>query len=133
MYRENPGPQYFGSPSDEIDKNWYDLLYARGVDLEEGEYRQAGFHTWEEPMGGLWRTGLDVFHQLHCLNMVRKRFDPDYYPAEDPPRLSNMHRDHCLDYIRQSLMCHADATPVRLEWRKESHFLIPKVRAIKRS
>lgn len=23
-------------------------------------------------------------------------------------------------------MCHADATPVRLEWRKQSHFLIPK-------
>ena len=23
-------------------------------------------------------------------------------------------------------MCAGDATPVRLEWRKESHFLIPK-------
>ena len=34
--------------------------------------------------------------------------------------------DHCLDYVRQSLMCSADATPVRLEWRKESQFLIPK-------
>ena len=37
-----------------------------------------------------------------------------------------METDHCLDYIRQALMCHADSTPVRLEWRKESHFLIPK-------
>jgi hypothetical protein len=34
--------------------------------------------------------------------------------------------DHCLDYIRQALMCFADSTPVRLQWRKKSHYLIPQ-------
>lgn len=31
-----------------------------------------------------------------------------------------------MDYIRQALTCNADATPVRLQWDYQSHFLIPK-------
>jgi hypothetical protein len=34
--------------------------------------------------------------------------------------------DHCLDYIRQALMCFGDSTPVRLQWRQKSHYLIPQ-------
>jgi hypothetical protein len=55
---------------------------------------------------------LDVFHQLHCLNAVRnivygtnKWYNPD-------DRQDQIHIDHCLDYIRQVLMCHADVTPI---------------------
>lgn len=33
--------------------------------------------------------------------------------------------DHCIDYIRQGIMCNGDATPVMLRWRKDSHYLIP--------
>ena len=97
MYRYTPGPTYFGPASQEIDDNWYKLLYARGVDLSEVEIEAAGMKgkTWEEPMGGLWRTGLDVFHQLHCLNMVRKALDVTYYPPEDEPRLVSMHTGKC--------------------------------------
>jgi len=128
MYRDYPEgePRYFGPPNPEIDNAWHELLYASAVDLPEEEAQTIKDFTWEEPQGGLYRTGLDVFHVLHCLDFVRRSLDTDYYKPTDVNRLYFMHRDHCLDYIRQSIMCHADATPVRLEWRKESHFLIPK-------
>jgi hypothetical protein len=95
-----PGLQYFGEPNDEIDHNWERLAYASGLDLGEEEITEAGLKetTWQEPQGGLWRTGLDAFHQLHCLNMIRKSFYPEYYKIkqdenmDDPPRLRNMHR-----------------------------------------
>lgn len=98
-----PGPQYFGEPNQEIDDNWTRLTYAAGIDLDEEEITQSGLKdkTWQEPQGGLWRTGLDVFHQLHCLNMIRKSFYPEYYEErhdhniDDPPRLLNMHRGMC--------------------------------------
>lgn len=133
LYREHHGPQFFGPPSKEIDRNWYNLLYASGVDINSVEYLQTqaelpNFKTWEEPIGELWRTGLDVFHQLHCLDHVRKTLDPWYYPSNAPSEeLAHLHRDHCLDYIRQALMCAADLTPTHFEWKAEGHYVVPKV------
>jgi hypothetical protein len=55
---------------------------------------------------------LDVFHQLHCLNMIRKALHPEYYKPMNPGEhtgdedelLGFSHIDHCVDSIRQSLM-----------------------------
>lgn len=136
LYRDmGPGPLYIGYPTPEIDHNWERLAYASGLDLNDAETEEAGLmnRTFEEPQGGLHRTALDVFHQIHCLDMIRKSFYPEYYidqkhdvNVDDPKRLRELHRDHCIDYIRQALMCHADATPVRLEWDHVGHSLIPK-------
>ncbi|KAM7205152.1 protein of unknown function (DUF3328) domain containing protein [Naviculisporaceae sp. PSN 640] len=56
---------------------------------------------------------VSVFHQLHCLNHLRKSLAAS---AASPieysyliPQLSR-HWDHCFDYLRQSLMCSADIT-----------------------
>lgn len=70
-----------------------------------------------------------MFHQLHCLDYVRKALYPEYYVQDDVDRLYWMHigkfhfpscylplltrLEHCVDYLRQALMCFADAT-VRL-------------------
>ncbi|KAI2634102.1 hypothetical protein GGS26DRAFT_589945 [Hypomontagnella submonticulosa] len=131
MYREyNPNePLYAGYPNPEIDKAWNDLIYGAGIDLPTDMIGRLKDDTWEEingGEGGMWRTGLDVFHQLHCLDYVRKALYPDYYVQEDITRLFWLHVEHCIDYIRQALMCFSDATPVRLLWRKESHYLIPQ-------
>ncbi|KAM7206081.1 protein of unknown function (DUF3328) domain containing protein [Naviculisporaceae sp. PSN 640] len=52
--------------------------------------------------------GLAVFHQLHCLNALRH----GYWAARDgiePGHLAQPgHIRHCIDYLRQSIMCHAD-------------------------
>ncbi|KAI1099047.1 hypothetical protein F4804DRAFT_345812 [Jackrogersella minutella] len=128
LYRSYPKdqPQYVGEPSPEIDKAWNMLLYGSVVDLSPELAGKMNSITWKELDGELYRTGLDVFHQLHCLDYIRKALYPDYYPQEDITRLFMMHVEHCIDYIRQALMCAADSTPVRLQWRKESHHLIPK-------
>ena len=61
--------------------------------------------------------GPDVLHNLHCLNAVRKHLDSSYYgrSMELPQEYQRMHMDHCLDMLRQSIMCHADLTPVTLK------------------
>ncbi|KAI5815372.1 hypothetical protein BZA77DRAFT_316437 [Pyronema omphalodes] len=58
---------------------------------------------------GTYVYGISMFHQLHCLNFLRFA----YYPSEVkdmPPDEVVLHRDHCLDYIRQAIMCNGDAT-----------------------
>ncbi|KAK1995763.1 hypothetical protein LX36DRAFT_561358, partial [Colletotrichum falcatum] len=29
------------------------------------------------------------------------------------------HADHCIDYIRQAIMCQGDLTPIYFEWRDD--------------
>ncbi|CAI7656875.1 unnamed protein product [Penicillium discolor] len=53
--------------------------------------------------------GVSVFHQLHCLNFLRFAYYPSSVKDMDEEEVA-FHRDHCLDYIRQVLMCHADPT-----------------------
>ncbi|KAL9610610.1 MAG: hypothetical protein Q9167_004684 [Letrouitia subvulpina] len=64
---------------------------------------------------------LEVFHNLHCLNMLRKTIYPDQYPdmvsyhdngTINHGTLQALHMDHCLDALRQSTMCESDVTPV---------------------
>jgi len=78
---------------------------------------------------------LDVFHQLHCLvsstlspwmpctranlvtqNILRKGLSPDYYHDE---KMDYEHYMHCIDSIRQSLMCSVDITPIVFKWHEE--------------
>lgn len=84
--------------------------------------------------------GLDVFHQLHCLNHLRKILYPDRYrifdnltgvnltlaidhtgllldvqnaPFDGSP---NGFVEHCVDSIRQSLMCSVDISTIYWQW-----------------
>ncbi|KAK3322987.1 hypothetical protein B0H66DRAFT_621021 [Apodospora peruviana] len=70
---------------------------------------------------------LDVFHQLHCLNMIRKALHPEYYkphaagpnPGDEDELLGPEHIDHCGDAMRQSLMCNSDVRVLVWTWNKE--------------
>ena len=59
MYRDYPKdePRYVGEPDAEVDKAWEDLLWGSGIDLPLTEAGRMAGITWEEPQGGLYRTG----------------------------------------------------------------------------
>jgi hypothetical protein len=65
--------------------------------------------------GGYFVT-LDVFHQLHCLNEIRKQIYRDHYPTQHSPSEQLEHADHCVDMLRQVLMCHGDVSIQTYEW-----------------
>jgi len=54
---------------------------------------------------------LTVFHQLYCLNLIRKGI----YGAVDMTNKDDLlgieHLDHCVDILRQSIICNSDITP----------------------
>lgn len=97
------------APSDLSDSSWQSL-FPRGV----------GFVQNPEIAPEI--SGISVFHQLHCLNSLRIAYytalnknvpvQHDDHNQHDDPH----HVRHCIDYIRQSLICHADSTmePVNL-------------------
>ncbi|RDW68187.1 hypothetical protein BP6252_09583 [Coleophoma cylindrospora] len=67
-----------------------------------------------------YMASLGFFHQLHCLNMLRKFIHLDYYKETEPDWYSQPylrgHADHCVDMLREALMCHGDTTLIVYHW-----------------
>ncbi|KAK5999395.1 hypothetical protein QM012_005520 [Aureobasidium pullulans] len=77
-------PLYFGRPSPEIDAAWADLLQYEYPAITPEEIALNPFLSHDmkrdkHPVTGKYHFALDVFHNLHCLNAVRKELDKDYY------------------------------------------------------
>ncbi|EGX90436.1 hypothetical protein CCM_06856 [Cordyceps militaris CM01] len=72
---------------------------------------------------------LDVFHQLHCLNMMRKLVYPNAYPMDltsgsDEAQDNIFHMEHCYEQLRQSLQCTSDLSTITWQWsRKQQRFI----------
>ncbi|KAL8970275.1 MAG: hypothetical protein Q9197_003891 [Variospora fuerteventurae] len=67
--------------------------------------------------GGGYLASVEVNHQLHCINFLRKSLFPDYYSPPSPhasieftdhPSMIKTHQGHCIEMLRQFAMCHAD-------------------------
>ncbi|KAL1599896.1 hypothetical protein SLS60_007701 [Paraconiothyrium brasiliense] len=105
---------YMEDPSPRVDRAWEDL-YDFGISWitpsEASQLPNATSRLVENP--SRFVTGLDVFHQLHCLNLIRKRLNPEYYVND-----THVHVEHCLDQLRQALMCSADTATIPWTWSK---------------
>jgi len=105
---------YHSPPTDEGDQAWEDL-YGFGISkIPSDQAILLPNETLATPGDDRYSVmSLDVFHQLHCLNMIRKALHPERY---GPIPLGTMddryppfdHVDHCVNSIRESLMCAAD-------------------------
>jgi hypothetical protein len=81
---------------------------------------------------GGYAAFIEVFHQLHCLNIIRQYTwlqSGNYKPEtvndtqyEDIPEIpegfrtsavaNRLQADHCIETLRLAIMCHGDVTPV---------------------
>ncbi|KAH8894624.1 hypothetical protein GQ53DRAFT_744732 [Thozetella sp. PMI_491] len=120
--------EYQGAPSDEVDQKWSDLYDMGNTLLDKDQAMLIPNKTILFPHDPNHRylVNLDVFHQLHCLNLIRQAFHPEYYKPHNPgPHagdedglLGPSHISHCIDSIRQSLMCNADISVMNWVWNE---------------
>ncbi|KAI0439382.1 hypothetical protein F4803DRAFT_564584 [Xylaria telfairii] len=103
---------YKGRPRKELDDAWGKLVDHPMI-LADYETLQA-FDATETPIKGVnghYYATIEVFHQLHCLDIIRKFIWRDYYAHidtfQDPPEAVWEHIDHCIDLLRQVLMCNS--------------------------
>lgn len=81
-------------------------------DLEKANVTSV--HLNDE-QGGYLAT-LDVFHTLHCVNKIRKMYYSGYYHDPNPLADQQEHFDHCIDLLRQVIMCHGDISLHTYSW-----------------
>lgn len=89
-----------------------------------------------EVEGSGYLASLGVFHQLHCLNYIRKQLYPECkelnedfrlnfadsaldYPPDEDERTQMIHKAHCIDNLRQIIQCHGDTSVLTYSWRPD--------------
>ncbi|MCJ1314644.1 hypothetical protein MMC25_008326 [Agyrium rufum] len=77
--------------------------WAQDQGLEVSESR----FPWDDSKGLYF---LKAFHLVHCLKVMRKAFVD--HQRGNPPLINPEHVHHCLDALRQDVMCMADDTPM---------------------
>ncbi|KAI0882121.1 uncharacterized protein GGS22DRAFT_47992 [Annulohypoxylon maeteangense] len=117
-------------PSDALDKIWGDMLYALNIRIKKEEVEFLGLNTTNRVQlnGGDYLGVIGGYHHLHCLNNMRIAIHWDYYKDKygnfsRQEVFSREHSDHCIDTLRQALMCHANAEVHTAEWLDRAHEL----------
>ncbi|KAF1977359.1 hypothetical protein BU23DRAFT_659618, partial [Bimuria novae-zelandiae CBS 107.79] len=121
VFRQDAGP--------EVDAAWASL----GVDysaarVPTGKAAKSGLAPDQvkikEQYGGGYPAHVEGLHHLHCLNLLRKSlaWNFDYYQAQglgpfsNAPDIAKYHVTHCLDILRQQLMCTVDVGVLGQVW-----------------
>ncbi|KAK0653337.1 Cyclochlorotine biosynthesis protein O [Lasiodiplodia hormozganensis] len=117
--------------SPEVDAAWESLgVNYRGVAIPADKAGKAGIAKDQvkvsEKYGGGYPANVEGLHHLHCLNLLRQTlyYNYDYYRNEGKGAFLNAdhivrkHVSHCLDIIRQQLMCTVDTGVLGQVWYK---------------
>ncbi|KIK54825.1 hypothetical protein GYMLUDRAFT_891503 [Collybiopsis luxurians FD-317 M1] len=93
---------------------------------ESSRYRLLGWasdNEWSALGGSSWgyvRLGTDsrifvisMFHELHCLRLLNLAFDPSNIVGDG-------HISHCLNYLRQKILCQPDLTLEPADWKNRN-------------
>ncbi|KAK4182495.1 hypothetical protein QBC35DRAFT_547483 [Podospora australis] len=118
---ENPSI-YRQEPSDEVDLAWQRIgdlrlfpltledVLAIGKNPEDIVKFPPNFGLGEETYAGR----VDVFHQLHCLDALRREAYFEHYYSQNYPRgwnetteMHRLHLSHCIEYLLESILCQA--------------------------
>ncbi|KAH8657881.1 hypothetical protein BX600DRAFT_514423 [Xylariales sp. PMI_506] len=120
--RKTPTTVYFGY-NDYSNHAWSVLLqpYTSRISAQEAaRLPRKTSKIGEDPEAYI--MGLDVYHQLDCLNLWRKMIGANLTMASVAPPADEADADyhyHCVDSIRQSLMCNADLSVIHWGWNAE--------------
>lgn len=99
---------------------------AIGITKEQweavNEYPEYPVLLEEDHGTGQYLASLDVFHQLHCVDLLRKSLHREYYDDHEgsfagaPENVVQGHLEHCVETLRQTIMCHGDISLLTYNW-----------------
>lgn len=123
---------YSGAPNDQKNAAWEKLLAVGIVDIDSATAARLEDPSMElKDRPGHVKVGLDVFHQLHCLYNLRKMVYPEYpweTYGESTEHGLHQHTDHCIEYLRQTIMCNSNVNTISWRWNATAETAQPDVR-----
>lgn len=81
---KDPYSKWYGPPSDGVDAAWDALLEAMNIRAtkEEFEVQSENFTDIVQMADGDYLGIIGVWHQIHCLDVMRRAFHLDYYQPD---------------------------------------------------
>jgi len=102
-----------------VDESWRELLANINIRVSKEELEYNHQTSVELPENGGYLAWMSVYHELHCLKVLRQWGYKEHYFAnitKEEHGKMEMHTDHCVEYLRQASICHADTSLVVFEW-----------------
>ncbi|KAK4222471.1 hypothetical protein QBC38DRAFT_375070 [Podospora fimiseda] len=114
IFRQDPSPK--------VDQAWVDIGDLRLIPLTSDQIKAIGKDPSEvvkfPPEFGLgddaYAGRIDVFHQVHCLDALRREAYFDHYYSKNYPggwnqttEMHRLHLSHCIEYLLESILCQA--------------------------
>ncbi|KAF6829901.1 hypothetical protein CMUS01_07963 [Colletotrichum musicola] len=115
---------YRQAPSPEVDAAWGRVTSTHLFPLRKDEVMKMGkdpdyvalmpeeFGFGEDMHAGF----MDVFHKIHCLDVLRREAHSDYYGASSKSPLGQAHVDHCIYILLEGLMCRPNMQIIPYIW-----------------
>ncbi|KAL1607979.1 hypothetical protein SLS60_002918 [Paraconiothyrium brasiliense] len=107
--------------SQDVNNAWLDIAYVPDQMVSVNDFPKL-----KKPTDSLkvsdpksdetgYRVGLEVFHQLQCLNLLRMATYPEHYTKlqsdeSSKPEEVRAYLDHCVEILRTKLMCASDVS-----------------------
>lgn len=136
LWTHNASDPYrnFMKPDENVEKHWSALEDIRVFPISESELKRLGkdpaVSVKFPPEYGLgddaYMAQIDMFHQLHCLNLLRhqawKAYDHNATVHSEPYRpLHWIHVSHCTDILLKNIMCAGSVDIVTYQWLESQH------------
>ncbi|KAI0543947.1 hypothetical protein F4679DRAFT_566706 [Xylaria curta] len=112
-----PSP-FMGKPRPQLDQAWSNLLRYSNIRLSEDELRQMNKTSIALRDGSGYIGYLESIHMLHCVKRIYQSRYLDHYPElQNTDAFTPEHWDHCLEVLREGIMCNADVTVNTYFWQ----------------
>ncbi|OCK85552.1 hypothetical protein K432DRAFT_342938 [Lepidopterella palustris CBS 459.81] len=122
---------YKGPPTEQVIARWDHLTHTGPLNLTAEEMAKLGHSLdavqYPPEFGGGYIGYLESAHQIHCLYALWEdhhfRTHPELFPnfamkLRTQPNITEWHFEHCVDVLRNRLMCTADDQIVTFRWVK---------------
>ncbi|GAB1318516.1 hypothetical protein MFIFM68171_08726 [Madurella fahalii] len=101
-------------------ESMHELMAGTLIRVSNEELKLTGSDSIPLKSGG-YAAGLGVGHNLHCVKQIkmflyREHFYPNLDPYGEDFDYLQSHADHCLDFIRQGILCHLDYSLYTVYW-----------------
>lgn len=132
LFTPSQDSPFTGEPSPESDHAWHDLMENMTIRVSREELEAGDQTSVALPEGG-FMAWLGVFHELHCVKMLREwKYRDHYHPnlTEEEVSHKEIHADHCLEMLRSASMCHTDLSLTTFKWDRPNKPMLDTKRPI---
>jgi hypothetical protein len=137
FFSETDPPDIFRAlPSKEVDEAWHKIGKPTWITISAPEAVSLSKDPSQLVRAPAdWGHGpdryiamLDLNHQLHCIDQLRRAAFRDEYPVDlnsSRGPFTKEHWMHCVHILYQNVMCAGSTEVITYNWRETQHFPVP--------